>query len=56
MPAILRSGDHKNIARWRRKQAILRTKQRRPDLYEQLDLSSREDQKLLRELAEEGLL
>ena len=56
VPAILRSGDHKNIARWRRKQAILRTKQRRPDLYEQLDLSSKEDQKLLRELAEEGLL
>ena len=54
VPPILRSGDHKNIARWRRKQSILRTRQRRPDLYEKLDLSSKEDQKLLRELEEEG--
>lgn len=51
---ILRSGDHKNIARWRRKQSILRTRQRRPDLYARLDLSSKEDQKLLRELDEEA--
>ena len=51
-PPILRSGDHKNIARWRRKQSILRTRQRRPDLYARLDLSSKEDQKLLRELDE----
>ena len=53
VPPILRSGDHKNIARWRRKQSILRTRQRRPDLYARLDLSSKEDQKLLRELEEE---
>ena len=54
VPPILRSGDHKNIARWRRKQSILRTRQRRPDLYAKLDLSSKEDQKLLRELGGEG--
>ena len=53
VPPILRSGDHKKIAQWRRKQSILRTRQRRPDLYEKLDLSSKEDQKLLRELEEE---
>ena len=53
VPPILRSGDHKSIARWRRKQSILRTRQRRPDLYARLDLSSKEDQKLLRELEEE---
>ena len=53
VPAVLRSGDHKNIARWRRKQSILRTRQRRPDLYARLDLSSKEDQKLLRELEAE---
>ena len=55
VPAILRSGDHKKIARWRRKQAILRTRQRRPDLYANLDLSSKEDQAILRELDEEPL-
>ncbi len=55
VPAILRSGDHKKVARWRRKQAILRTRQRRPDLYANLDLSSKEDQAILRELEEEPL-
>jgi tRNA (guanine37-N1)-methyltransferase len=32
VPAILRSGDHGRIARWRRDQALLRTAARRPDL------------------------
>ena len=31
VPPILRSGHQANIARWRRKQSILRTRQRRPD-------------------------
>lgn len=31
-PEVLRSGDHARIARWRRKQALLRTWRRRPDL------------------------
>ena len=33
----------------------LRTRQRRPDLYANLDLSSKEDQAILRELEEEPL-
>ena len=33
--------------------SILRTYRRRPDLYEKLDLSSKEDKKLLSELREE---
>ena len=53
VPAVLLSGHHANIARWRRKQSILRTRDRRPDLYAKLDLSSKADQKLLREIAEE---
>jgi tRNA (guanine37-N1)-methyltransferase len=32
VPAVLRSGDHARIARWRRDQALLRTARRRPDL------------------------
>ena len=32
-----------------------KNRQRRPDLYEKLDLSSKEDQKLLKELEDEGL-
>lgn len=50
VPATLISGHHANIKKWRRKQSILRTRQRRPDLYEKLDLSSKQDQKLLKEL------
>ncbi len=53
VPTILLSGHHANIAKWRRKQAILRTRERRPDLYAKLDLRAKTDQKLLRELAEE---
>ncbi|WP_041765487.1 tRNA (guanosine(37)-N1)-methyltransferase TrmD [[Leptolyngbya] sp. PCC 7376] len=35
VPEVLRSGNHKNIADWRREQQLLRTQERRPDLYEQ---------------------
>ena len=34
VPELLRSGNHEAISKWRRKQSILRTKERRPDLYE----------------------
>lgn len=56
VPPVLLSGHHANIAKWRRKQAILRTKLRRPDMYARLDLSSKQDQKLLKELEDEGML
>ena len=39
VPEILLSGDHARIAKWRRQQALLRTRQRRPDLLEKADLS-----------------
>jgi len=39
VPEILLSGDHAHIARWRRQQALLRTRQRRPDLLKKADLS-----------------
>ena len=53
VPPILRSGNHAKVAQWRRKQAILRTRQRRPDMNEKLDLSSKQDRKLLAELEAE---
>ena len=34
VPELLKSGDHKKIAAWRREQALLRTRARRPDLLE----------------------
>ena len=53
VPPILLSGHHANIARWRRKQSILRTRIRRPDMYARLRLDSKQDKKLLQELEEE---
>ena len=53
VPQILLSGDHAKVARWRRKESLRRTQVRRPDMYERLDLSGKEDQKLLREMEEE---
>ncbi len=50
VPDMLLSGHHEQIARWRRKESIRRTRQRRPDLFAQLDLSSKQDQKILKEL------
>ena len=46
VPAVLRSGDHRAIAQWRRQQALARTKARRPDLFGRLALS-KEDRQLL---------
>lgn len=53
VPKILLSGHHANIAKWRRKMSLVRTRERRPDMYEKLDLSSKADQKLLKEIQEE---
>lgn len=33
VPEVLLSGNHKNIEKWRKEQSILRTKNKRPDLY-----------------------
>ena len=38
VPEVLLSGNHAEIDRWRRRQALLRTFQRRPDLLETADL------------------
>lgn len=38
VPAVLKSGNHAKIARWRRDQSLLRTAQRRPELLSKVDL------------------
>ena len=53
MPAVLLSGNHAEIARWRRKQSLGRTWLRRPDLLAEKSLSA-EDAKLLEEFKREG--
>ncbi len=46
VPQVLLSGHHKNIEIWRRQQSILRTKERRPDLLEQAQLTQQEKEEL----------
>lgn len=49
VPDILLSGDHAKIACWRREQALLRTRQRRPDLLASAELT-KDDLKFLAKL------
>ncbi len=58
VPEILLSGNHANIAKWRRQQSILRTLKRRPELLEKVKLNSKEKQYIdsfLNALSEEKL-
>ena len=54
VPDVLLSGNHAEIAKWRRKESIRRTRERRPDLFAKLDLRSKQDMKLLKELEQES--
>ena len=42
VPEVLLSGNHEKIARWRKQQALGRTRERRPDLLVQRELSEEE--------------
>ncbi len=42
VPDVLLSGNHQVVAAWRRRQALLRTRQRRPDLLESAPLTDEE--------------
>lgn len=53
VPDILLSGHHGNIADWRRKEALRRTVQRRPDLLDKLELS-KQDKAWLEEIRKEN--
>lgn len=50
VPRELLGGNHSQVERWRRKMQLQRTRQRRPDLFARLDLSSKQDLALLAEL------
>ncbi len=52
VPDVLLSGNHKEIWRWRRREAIRRTLMKRPDLLKKTGLSS-EDNEIINELCSE---
>jgi tRNA (Guanine-1)-methyltransferase len=49
VPEVLLSGDHGKVARWRRKEALRATRERRPDLLAEATLSAT-DREILREI------
>ncbi|MCX7959133.1 MAG: tRNA (guanosine(37)-N1)-methyltransferase TrmD, partial [Deltaproteobacteria bacterium] len=49
VPDVLFSGNHAQINKWRRYQSIIRTRQRRPDLFEKFSLTD-EDKKIISQL------
>ena len=52
MPAVLTSGHHEAVRKWRLKESLRRTWRRRPDLLEDRPMS-REEAKLLAEVSHE---
>ncbi|GGA33517.1 tRNA (guanine-N(1)-)-methyltransferase [Kroppenstedtia guangzhouensis] len=52
VPDVLLSGHHAEIDHWRRRQSLIRTWERRPDLLETAELTE-EDQQFLKKLKEE---
>ena len=46
VPKVLQSGNHELVRRWRLRQALQRTRERRPDLFERRELTSKERQLL----------
>jgi tRNA (guanine37-N1)-methyltransferase len=53
VPGVLLSGNHSEVNRWRKKQAIKATLEKRPDLLERYALSDK-DRELLREIKEDS--
>lgn len=52
VPEVLTSGNHKEIEKWRRKQALIKTFRNRPELLENIKLT-KEDKKILEDLKDE---
>ncbi|KGE03637.1 tRNA (guanosine(37)-N1)-methyltransferase TrmD [Pseudohaliea rubra] len=55
VPELLLSGDHERVRRWRLKQALGRTRERRPDLLAGRDLGPEEEQLLAEYCREHGI-
>jgi tRNA (guanine37-N1)-methyltransferase len=52
IPEVLLSGHHAEIEKWRRQQSLLRTRQRRPDMLEKVELN-KADLKFLKSLEDQ---
>ena len=55
VPEVLLTGDHEKVRRWRRKKQLERTMDKRPDMFEKLEFTSKEDKKLVEDIKYERL-
>ena len=46
VPAVLRCGDHAEVAAWRREQQLFRTKEKRPDMFARFQPQTKEEKRL----------
>ncbi|MCR5665171.1 MAG: tRNA (guanosine(37)-N1)-methyltransferase TrmD [Oscillospiraceae bacterium] len=53
VPEVLLQGDHARVEKWRRRQQLERTRDKRPDLFEKLSLTDRDDLRLLEQVKRE---
>lgn len=53
VPRVLLGGDHAAVAQWRRKKCLERTMDKRPDMFEKLEITDKTDIKLLEEIKKE---
>ena len=51
VPEVLRSGNHADVAAWRREQQLVRTRDKRPDLFEAFEPRTKEDAEAVRRLS-----
>ncbi len=54
VPEVLINGDHARVEHWRRKQQLLRTRAKRPDMFARFSPADPEDRKLLSEIEKEA--
>ncbi len=53
VPEVLIEGNHAKIERWRRKQQLRRTKERRPDMYRKFEAQTKMDKELMKEIVKD---
>lgn len=53
VPEVLLQGDHAKVDEWRRKKSLERTMDKRPDMFEKLELTDKTDIRLLEEIKKE---
>ena len=54
VPEVLINGDHAKVEKWRRKKQFERTKSKRPDMFEKLRITDKNDLKLLKEVEKDA--